>query len=69
MKLKDCFQESRIRGLVSVCEETGLPPEKVAQWVKDEGGYVYSCQHKGNDRLFCRLPDPPNELPNIFEIY
>lgn len=51
------FESSLIRGLVSVCEETGIRPELVKEWVEEKGGYIYACEHKGTNRLFCRLPD------------
>jgi len=63
------FKASRIRGLRSICDETDFSGEEVADWVNDQGGYIYSCPHKGIDRLFCRLPEPQKKdvIPNIFE--
>jgi len=71
MTLEECFSDSLIRGLMSVCEETGLTPDIVAKWVREQGGDIYSSQHKGIDRLFCRMPEPQTEdaIPNIFDTY
>jgi hypothetical protein len=69
--LSPFFEASRVRGLCTICEETDLSGEEVAEWVKERGGDIYSSQHKGIDRLFCRLPEPRTEdvIPNIFDIY
>lgn len=69
MTIDEAFSKSLIRGLMSVCEETGLSPESVSTWVKAQDGYIYAHEHKGSSRLFCRLPEPQTEdgIPNIFE--
>jgi len=66
--IADCFLESRVRGFVSVCEETGLSPEQIALWLHKNGAEILYSDHKGLPRFFCRLPDPKTDtIPNIFD--
>lgn len=64
--LSPCFNGSRVRGLQSICDETGLPPEDVDAWVEDKGGQVLYCDHKDRQRFLCKLPTI-GEIPNIFD--
>lgn len=63
--LPPCFNDSRIRGLQSICDETGLSPEGINAWLKKQGGQVFSCDHKDRQRFLCRLP-AISKIPNIF---